>query len=362
MVTRNTRSRIFTSFVSGFSTLHSKTRLGANSSRGSAQHRPHNLNHNCQRLDARFPRMTSTVLTPAPGPASPGLTRIALCQMPVSANKAKNLLTAQSYLGKAAETGAKLAILPECFNCPYDTSKFAEYAEKVGEVGDGSGSSRTVEMLCAAARDSGMYIIGGSLPEISDDGSIYNTSVSISSAGAIVAKHRKVHLFDIDCSLTGGIVFKESDALSAGSAVTVFDASTVAEGMRVGVGICYDIRFPDLSMAMVRDAGASLLVFPGAFNMTTGPAHWELLARARAVDNQTFVAVCSPARWDETASYTPWGHSSVVDPWGQVVATTDHGPGIVFADLDLPRIEQVRASIPTSRQRRPDVYKRVPDT
>jgi omega-amidase len=301
--------------------------------------------------------MMSADLSSSPDGMGADKTRIALCQMPVSADKAENLITAQSYLDRAAAAGARLAVLPECFNCPYDTSKFAKYAEKVGEVGGDSASSPTVLMLRAAARDSGMYIVGGSFPEVCEDGSIYNTSVSVSPAGAVIAKHRKVHLFDVDCSATGGIVFKESDALSAGDRMTVFDASALAKDLRVGVGICYDIRFPDLSMAMARGSDARLLVFPGAFNMTTGPAHWELLARARAVDNQTFVAICSPARWDDTASYTPWGHSTIVDPWGQIVATTGSAPDIVLADLDFPRVDQVRASIPTAQQRRPDVYK-----
>jgi omega-amidase len=192
--------------------------------------------------------------------------------------------------------------------------------------------------------------------------------VSFDRNGKMLAKHRKVHLFDID--VPGGIRFKESDALAPGQSLTVFEGPKPTghgtertydvPALRVGVAICYDIRFPELSMAMTRNGGASLLVFPGAFNMTTGPAHWELLARARAVDNQVFVALCSPARWDEKASYTPWGHSTVVDPWGTVIATTGHAPDLVVVDIDMTRVPQVRTAIPTSKQRRDDVYAQVP--
>lgn len=299
--------------------------------------------------------------------------RIALCQIPVCADKRKNIATARSYITRAKSRGAALAILPECFNCPYDTAVFREYAEIVPGPGTIDGFDRekspSVAMLQDAARESGMFVVGGSIPETGDGNRIYNTSVSVAPTGEIVAKHRKVHLFDIDCSATGGIKFKESDALSAGNETTLFTVNTglissstseqvVEESarFRIGIGICYDIRFPELSMSMARDGCADLLIFPGAFNMTTGPAHWELLARARAVDNQVFVAVCSPARWDENASYTPWGHSTVVDPWGTVIATTEHDADLLLADLALSRIEHVRSAIPTSQQRRPDVY------
>lgn len=300
--------------------------------------------------------------------------RIALCQIPVSDDKNKNLETAQKYIKHAKSRGAAVAVLPECFNCPYDTAVFKDYAEPVPHAGTRDGFDRrkapSIAMLQDAAREHGLFIIGGSIPEIDSHGSrIYNTSVSFSPTGEIMAKHRKVHLFDIDCSATGGIKFKESDALTAGDGATYFTCDTsllspagggqagqTSTQLRVGVGICYDVRFPELAMTMTRKGGAHLLVFPGAFNMTTGPAHWELLARSRALDNQVYVALCSPARWDEKASYTPWGHSTIVDPWGNIVATTEHDEDLVVADISLARLKQVRQSIPTAKQRRPDVY------
>lgn len=208
-------------------------------------------------------------------------------------------------------------------------------------------------MLRSAARDLGLTIVGGSVPEAGSDGALYNTSLTFAVDGSIIAKHRKVHLFDIDCSASGGIKFTESDTLTAGSALTTF--SVPDSGLCAGVGICYDIRFPEMSAALSR-RGVDLLIFPGAFNMTTGPAHWELLARARALDNQVWVAVCSPARVEGGEGYVPWGHSCVVDPWGSVVGGVDEGEGIVWADVGKDRVEEVRGMIPVRGQKREDVY------
>jgi omega-amidase len=203
-------------------------------------------------------------------------------------------------------------------------------------------------MLISTARECSIYLVGGSIPERGADGKVYNTCVVVNPDGEIVARHRKMHLFDID--VPGRITFKESDTLTAGDSFTTFDTPYG----RVGVGICYDLRFPEQSMLM-RAADCKMLIFPGAFNMTTGPAHWELLLRARALDNQCFVAAVSPAR-DETAGYHAWGHSTVVSPWGEVVATTQHEPDTVFATVDLGQVEEIRTNIPVSKQKRTDLY------
>jgi omega-amidase len=125
--------------------------------------------------------------------------------------------------------------------------------------------------------------------------------------------------------------------------------------MQMGIGICYDLRFQELSMLM-RTVGCNLLIYPGAFNTTTGPKHWELLLRARATDTQCYVCGVSPARSD-TASYKAWGHSTVVDPWGAVIATTDSSEAVVYADLDMSVVDDVRTGIPIAQQKREDVYK-----
>lgn len=164
--------------------------------------------------------------------------------------------------------------------------------------------------------------------------------------------------------MPGKITFKESDTLSPGGQVTTFDAGG-AFG-RVGVGICYDIRFPELSLLMAKE-GARILVYPGAFNMVTGPAHWELLMRARATDAQAYVIGASPARSEPPAAaaagpkpryphYTAWGHSIVVSPWGEVQAHASEGEQLLLLDLEMGRVEEVRANLPTSKQKRADVY------
>jgi omega-amidase len=172
-----------------------------------------------------------------------------------------------------------------------------------------------------------------------------------------------VHLFDID--VPGRITFKESDTLSPGRQVTTFDAGPCFGA--VGVGICYDVRFPELSLLMAA-RGARLIIYPGAFNMVTGPAHWELLMRARAVDAQAFVIGASPARTEappppaagapspKYPHYTAWGHSIVVSPWGEVLAHAGADESLQIVDLEMGRVEEVRTNLPTSKQKRADVY------
>lgn len=177
----------------------------------------------------------------------------------------------------------------------------------------------------------------------------FNTSLVFSPEGRLIATHRKMHLFDID--IPGKITFKESDVLSPGNKVTIFD---LPEYGKIGLAICYDVRFPELAMIAARK-GAFILVYPGAFNTTTGPMHWSLQARARAMDNQVYVAMCSPAR-DTNASYHAWGHSMVVDPNAEVMAEADENETIIYADLDGAKIDETRKGIPIYTQRRFDVY------
>ena len=202
-------------------------------------------------------------------------------------------------------------------------------------------------MICRKAKEMNIWIVGGSIPERDGEG-VYNTCVVVNDEGSIVAKHRKIHLFDID--VPGRIKFKESDSLSPGNTPTIFPTPWGV----IGVGICYDIRFPEYA-AWLRQLGARILVYPGAFNMVTGPAHWELLQRARAVDNQLFVLTCSPAR-DESGGYVAWGHSSAVTPWGDVLTKAGPGEEVVFAELDLDSVDNMRDSIPCWKQKRDDLY------
>ncbi|HBV87822.1 MAG TPA: carbon-nitrogen hydrolase [Desulfosporosinus sp.] len=266
--------------------------------------------------------------------------RIALCQLPVTANKQQNLNQAASMLQEAAAGGAQLAVLPEMFNCPYDIHSFRGYAEIIP-------SGETTNHLANLARTNGLFLIGGSIPEL-DGERIYNTSVVFNPKGDIIATHRKIHLFDI--CVKNGIEFTESKVLSPGNSATLFETTWG----KFGIEICYDIRFPELTRKLATE-GASLVIVPAAFNMTTGPAHWELLFRSRSLDNQIFMLGTSPAR-NPHASYVAYGHSLVTNPWGQVLAQLDEKPGILLVDLDLTQIAEVREALPILRQRREDLY------
>ena len=251
---------------------------------------------------------------------------------------------------EASNEGAKLIVLPECFNSPYGTDYFPKYAEKLGSSTPSEEDSPSFHALSAIAKEANAFLVGGSIPEYSHaTGKHYNTSLTFSPSGELLAKHRKVHLFDID--IPGKITFKESDVLSPGNKVTIVD---LPEYGKIGVAICYDLRFPELAMIAARKE-CFALIYPGAFNMTTGPLHWELLARARAVDNQVYVALCSPAR-DLEASYHAWGHSMVTDPNGEVLAEADANEEIVYAKMDEEKIGEVRKGIPIYWQRKFNVY------
>jgi len=269
--------------------------------------------------------------------------KLALIQLSVGANKSDNLIRAANKISEAVEKGANIVSLPECFNSPYGTQYFKEYSEPVP-------SGPSCQALKEAALKNKVYLIGGSIPEV-HDGKFYNTSTVWCPEGNLVATHRKIHLFDID--IPGKMTFKESDALSPGNSFTTFPTPWC----EVGVGICYDIRFAELAQVYA-GKGCKLLVYPGAFNMTTGPAHWELLSRARALDNQVYVATPSPAR-DTEATYIAWGHSSVVSPWGEVIAKASEKEDIIFADIDMEFLEGVRKQIPIGFQKRNDLYRVV---
>ncbi|EKX55386.1 hypothetical protein GUITHDRAFT_99169 [Guillardia theta CCMP2712] len=267
-------------------------------------------------------------------------------------NKKANIENAAAKIAAASKQGAEIIVLPECFNSPYGTKYFPEYAENVIE----GGQSETALMLSTAARDNKVFIVGGSFPEKEGE-KIYNSCYIFNRDGDMVARHRKVHLFDID--IPGKITFKESDTLSPGDCPTIVDLSEHGgPPVRMGIGICYDIRFPELAL-LYRHLGCSMLVYPGAFNMVTGPAHWELLLRARAVDTQSFGIVCSPAR-DESADYIAWGHSMIVDPWGEKLGELQEKEDILMVDLDLTQLAKVvsrRQNMPYWLQRRQDIYK-----
>lgn len=266
--------------------------------------------------------------------------KIGICQMPVTEDKDVNNLKACSMIIEAAKQGSRLVILPEMFNCPYKTTVFSKFAEQYP-------GGKTIAMLSEAARQEQIYLVGGSVPELAD-GAIYNTSFIFGPSGELLGKHQKVHLFDAD--ITDGPCFQESKALSAGRQATVIETPL---GI-IGVCVCYDIRFPELSRMMVL-RGAELIIIPAAFNMTTGPAHWELLLKARAVDNQAYVVGAGQAT-NEQACYICYGNSAVVDPWGRITAQAGGEETIIYADIDFDLVAKTRRELPLLKHRRPDLY------
>lgn len=268
--------------------------------------------------------------------------RISLLQTKTHEKKEDTFRHVQEMAKIAMKDKPDFLVLPEMFATPYKTDLFPEYAEK--EHGE------TEEFLKSLAAKYSVYVIGGSIPLLKE-GKIYNTCHIISREGEIIASHSKIHLFDID--VEGGIRFFESETLTAGDTPTVFDT----EFGKMGVLICFDIRFPEIS-SIYRDLGAGMIFVPGAFNMTTGPAHWELLFRARANDNQIYYAGCAPAR-DENGVYTSYANSMVTDPWGRIMGRLDEKEGILTEDIDLSVIERLEKQMPVNINKRLDLYRKA---
>ncbi|KAI5803507.1 nitrilase family protein-like protein [Peziza echinospora] len=304
--------------------------------------------------------------------------KLALIQLLTGADKPANLAHARTKVLEASRNGAGIIVLPECFNSPYGTEYFAQYAERIPplaerEEGGGTPSPEkypTFTALRKMAIDANAYLVAGSIPEAHypkttttttttttspEKPNLYNTSLTFSPSGTLLGLHRKIHLFDID--IPGKITFTESLVLSPGTTPTIISLPPYGT---IGVQICYDVRFPELSQIYARK-GVFAIIVPGAFNLTTGPLHWELLARGRANDNQVFVGMCSPARTgEEVGGYKAWGESMVVDPSGRVVGRVEGGgEGVVYADLEVGVVEETRMGIPVGVQRRWDVYRDV---
>lgn len=264
--------------------------------------------------------------------------KIGMAQLNVSADKKKNIAEAKAAIEKLAD--ADIIVLPEIWNGPYDTKCFREYGEteKDGE---------SIKMLSEMSAKLGKIIVGGSISELDGD-RVYNTSFVFDGQGKIIAKHRKMHLFDID--VKGGQSFKESLVLSAGENVTVFDTPFC----KMGLCICYDYRFPELARLMALK-GAQIIIVPAAFNMTTGPAHWEIMFRSRSLDNQVYSVGVAPAR-DENGGYVSYANSIAVSPWGDVIKRFGEKEQLEITELDLDRVYEIREQLPLLKHRREDVY------
>lgn len=280
--------------------------------------------------------------------------RMALIQMKVGVDKSANIQHACNLIGRAvADHSAHLVCLPECFNSPYGTKYFDAYSESIPE-------GPTTKAMTEVSKKHGIWLVAGSIPERGQDGKLYNASMTFDPRGSLVGIYRKLHLYDID--IPGQFSFKESSSLSAGKDLFYFELPLGGVGgedtskvLRVGVGVCYDVRFPELALLYTQELGCQLLLYPGAFNTKTGPVHWELLAKARALDTQSYVGMCSPA-CDIESDYISHAESLVASPWGVVVGKAGKDEEIVAVDIDLNEIKRVRGAIPISRQRRLDMY------
>ncbi|KAK8765812.1 hypothetical protein V5799_031568 [Amblyomma americanum] len=265
--------------------------------------------------------------------------RLAIVQLAVRVSKSENLARARDHVSNAAARGAKIVCLPEFFGFPCGIKNFHKYAEPI--------PGETSECLSNVARDNNVYLVGGTMSERVDD-KLYHTCLVYGPDGKMLAKHRKLHLFDVD--IPGKMTVRESEWFTAGDGLTAFETPYC----KVGLGICYDIRFPEMA-SLYSQQGCQLLCYPAAFSMATGPLHWELTQRSRALDNQVYVASASPAT-NKLAWYVAWGHSMLVDPMGNVVASAGAEEDVVFGDVDLDLLESMRNQLPTTRHKRSDLY------
>jgi len=266
--------------------------------------------------------------------------RVACVQLSSRADKAANLERAERLVERAAATGAEIVVLPEKWNAIGDAETLHAAAEPL-EGGE------SVAAMAGWARRHGITLVGGSITERREGREkLSNTCVVFDAEGEIAAVYRKIHLFDVE---VGGLVYRESEAEEPGEEPVV-----CAGEWPIGLTVCYDLRFPELYRILALE-GALLVTVPSHFTLHTGKDHWEVLLRARAIENQLFVAAAAqfgetrPGRWS-------YGRSLIVDPWGLVLATAPDEETVIAADLDRARLEDVRAKLPSLAQRQPAAY------
>ena len=272
--------------------------------------------------------------------------RVACVQMNTRADVAANVRAVVELVEAAADQGARLVALPE-------TWAFKGRREGIVATAEGPDGPSNRALAAVAARR-GVWLLAGSVYEPAPGGLVSNVSALFDPAGELRAVYRKMHLFDVT---SGAVRYEESEEVLPGGEIVTADIEA-ADGtlVRLGLSICYDLRFPGLYTSLAL-RGARILCVPAAFTAYTGAAHWEVLLRARAIENGCFVV--AP---DQVGEHLPgrdcFGNSMIVDPWGTVLARAEQGVGVCVADLDLARLDEVRGQIPSLEHRRPDVYER----
>ena len=263
--------------------------------------------------------------------------RVAVCQLNAREDRTANLRAARDLLTRAADAGADLAVLPE-----YVDYLGPDAGAPDGEPVDGEFAT----FFADAARDLRMWVLAGSFREVGPDpGRTHNTTLVFDRTGTLAAAYRKIHLYDVE--IPGRVSYRESRSVAPGAEPVVVPV----DGVPVGLSICYDLRFPELYRRLAVDGGARVLVVPAAFMMHTGRDHWEVLLRARAIENQCYV-LASAQIGDHEPGRTCFGRSMVIDPWGTVLAQAPDTVGVTVADLDLDRLERIRTELPSLANRR----------
>ena len=266
--------------------------------------------------------------------------RAAAIQMSSTPNKDENLETAEHLIRAAVSSGANLVALPELWNCHGLERAYRENAEPV--------PGPTTQFLGNLARELGVYVLGGSILEgHASSRKLHNTSTFFGPDGEMSGVYRKIHLFDVKAP---DREYLESETMAPGAEIVTAKAGVAT----LGLSVCYDVRFPELYRLLAL-RGAEILIIPAAFTLQTGKDHWELLLRARAVENQVFVV--APAQWGQKADGRwTYGRSIIVDPWGTVLAKCPDRNGYALANLDLDHLDRLREDFPALKNRRPEVY------
>ncbi len=272
--------------------------------------------------------------------------RLAVIQVNANDHIESNLKAAETLLEEAASTGAQLALLPENF------ALLQLRAGQLQQAAEEEGSGMIQSFLSSMAKRLGIWIIGGTLPVTGPDERVYNRCCIYDNKGQLAAHYDKIHLFDVQ--IKNGETHRESDTIIAGETAVVVETPLG----KTGLTICYDLRFPELYRKLV-EMGAELIVVPSAFTRVTGQAHWEVLLRARAIENQVYVAAAAQSgghvsvhRNDRKSDRQTFGHSMIISPWGKIKNLLETGIGVITAPIDLNKLYDVRHQLPSLNHRK----------